>query len=92
MHLKISMLSYTDGEWDRNPLVRESVRRAMDLFGVERCMFASNFPVEKHVGWPAARLYPAFLDLVSHLDPADRQRLFADNARRAYGVAETDSP
>ena len=92
VHLKISMLSYTDGEWDRNPLVRESVRRAMDLFGVERCMFASNFPVEKHVGWPAARLYPAFLDLVSHLDPAAREGLFADNARRAYGVAETASP
>ena len=91
VHLKISMLSYTDGDWDRNSLVRDSVHRAMDLFGVERCMFASNFPVEKHVGWPAARLYPAFLDLASHLDAADRQRLFADNARRAYGVPETTS-
>ena len=86
--LKISMLSYPDAEWERSALVRESVHRAIDLFGVERCLFASNFPVEKHVGWPAARLYRAFRDLAAHLPPADRQRLFADNARRIYGVPE----
>ena len=90
-HLKISMLSYTDGAWDRSSLVRDSVHRAMDLFGPGRCMFASNFPVEKHVGWPAARLLAAFRSLASHLDPADREGLFADNARRAYGVSETAS-
>ena len=91
VHFKISMLSYTDGDWDRSSLVRESVHRAMDLFGTKRCMFASNFPVEKHVGWPAVRLLGAFRDLASHLDPADRQGLFADNARRAYGVPESAS-
>ena len=85
-YLKISMLSYTDREWDRSPLVRDSVHRAMDLFGMRRCMFASNFPVEKHVGWPVGRLYGAFRGLAAHLDAADRQRLFADNARRAYGI------
>ena len=89
--LKISMLSYADGEWDRNPVVRESALRALDLFGVERCMFASNFPVEKHVGWNADRLFSAFRDLVSHLDAADRQQLFADSARRAYRVPESSA-
>ena len=87
--LKISMLAYVDGNWDRNPLVRDSARRAVDLFGVERCMFASNFPVEKHVGWPAARLYAGFRDIASHLEAADQQRLFADSARRAYRVTES---
>lgn len=91
-YLKISMLSYPDTEWDRNPLVRDSVHRAIDLFGARRCMFASNFPVEKHLGWPAERLYRAFRDLAAHLDRADQQWLFADSARRAYGVAETASP
>ena len=84
VHLKISMLSYTDGDWDRNSLVRDSVHRAMDLFGPGRCMFASNFPVEKHVGWPAARLLAAFRDLASHLGAADRKGLFAD--QREAGV------
>ena len=92
VHIKISMLSYPDGEWDRNPLVRESVRRAMDLFGPGRCMFASNFPVEKRMGWPAARLYRAFRDLVSHLDAADRQKLFADTAGRPTGCSRKRAP
>ena len=91
-YLKISMLSYPEGDWDRSQLVRESVHRAIDVFGAGRCMFASNFPVEKHVGWPAARLYAAFRDLASHLDPDDRQQLFADSARRAYRVPETVLP
>ena len=91
-YLKISMLSYPDPEWDRNPLVRESVHRALELFGVDRSMFASNFPVEKHVGWPVDRLYAAFRGLVSRFDESDRQRLFADNARRAYRAPEHPSP
>ena len=86
VYLKLSMLSYIDREWDRSSLVRESVHRVMEVFGTQRCMFASNFPVEKHVGWPAARLYAAFRDLASHLDATGRQGLFADNARRAYGM------
>ena len=90
-YLKISMLSYPDKDWQESTLVRESVLRALELFGAGRCMFASNFPVEKHVGWSADRLYAAFADLVSHLDAADRQRLFADTARRAYRVPEASS-
>ena len=89
VYLKISMLSYLDGEWDRNSLVRESVHRALELFGTQRCMFASNFPVEKHVGWTADRLYAAFREVGSHLDAADQQRLFAATARRAYRVPAT---
>ena len=89
--LKISMLAYIDGNWDRNPLVRDAARQAMDLFGVDRCMFASNFPVEKRLGWPAGRLYAGFRDIASHLKASDQQKLFADNARRAYRVGETPS-
>ena len=86
--LKVSMLSYPDREWDRNELVRESALRAIELFGPGRCMFASNYPVEKRMGWPADRLYGAFFELVAHLDANERQRLFADSARRAYRVPE----
>ena len=86
--IKLSMLPYVDGEWDTNALVTESVLRVIDLFGVERCFFASNFPVDLKSGWPAARLFGAFARLVSGMPEADRQRLFADNAMRAYGVAD----
>ena len=62
--IKLSMLPYVDREWDTNALVTESVLRVIDLFGVERCFFASNFPVDLRSGWPAARLFGAFARLV----------------------------
>ena len=84
VNLKISMLSYADKEWAGNALVRDAVHKAIELFGVRRCMFASNFPVEKAAGWQADRLYSAFSDLAGQLSEQDRQLLFADNARRVY--------
>ena len=88
--IKLSMLPYVDREWETNALVTESVLRVIDLFGVERCFFASNFPVDLRSGWPAARLFGAFARLVAERPEAYRQRLFADNAMRAYGVAIAD--
>lgn len=85
-YVKISMLSYADERWRQSTVVREAVHRVLDLFGAGRCMFASNYPVEKKAGWPAAALYAGFRELAAHLDDADRQRLFADTARRAYRV------
>jgi predicted TIM-barrel fold metal-dependent hydrolase len=89
--IKLSMLPYIDPEWDTNALVTESVLRVIDLFGEERCFFASNFPVDLKSGWPAARLFGAFARLVGEMPEADRQRLFADNAKRAYGVADREA-
>ena len=82
--IKISMLSYIDPAWDENSLIEETVHQVIEIFGVERCFFASNFPVEKHLGWSAHRLYSAFLNMVSHLDEESQQKLFADNAKKAY--------
>ena len=83
--IKISMLSYIDPYWDKNSLIEETVHQVIELFGVERCFFASNFPVEKHLGWSAHRLYSVFLNMVSYLDEESQQKLFADNAKKAYG-------
>ncbi len=88
--MKLSMLPYVDREWDTNALATESVLRVIDLFGVERCFFASNFPVDLKSGWPAARLFGAFARLVSEMPEVDRRRLFTGNAMRAYGVAVCD--
>ena len=58
---------------------------AIDMFGVERCQFASNFPVEKvAVGY--ATLYNAFRSLVASRPSADQSRLFAENTKCFYGV------
>jgi L-fuconolactonase len=56
---------------------------AIEVFGVDRCMFASNFPVDSMYG-SFDDLYGAFNSITAGLDGASRQKLFADNAERVY--------
>jgi len=58
-------------------------RHAIECFGPERCMFESNFPVDKqscsyHV------LYNAFKKMVADASEADKAALFHDTAHHAY--------
>lgn len=58
-------------------------RKAIELFGPERCMFESNFPVDKqscsyHVLWNA------FKKIAADYTESDRQWLFHDTAAKAY--------
>ena len=53
------------------------------LFGAERCVFGSNFPVDK-VALPLRTLINAMKLLSSGLGVAGQERFFADNARAFY--------
>jgi predicted TIM-barrel fold metal-dependent hydrolase len=62
---------------------REVVLAAIELFGVERCMFASNFPVDGLcAGFDA--IYSGFDEITRHFSGAERAALFHDNAFRIY--------
>ena len=82
--IKLSMLSYSDPKWLDNALVKDAVLRVIELFGVDRCCFASNCPVEGEFGWTPERLYREFLELTRSMSEVDRQKLFADSGRRIY--------
>jgi len=56
---------------------------AIEAFGVDRCMFASNFPVDSMYG-TFDDLYATFDAVTSGLDTASREKLFARNAERVY--------
>jgi predicted TIM-barrel fold metal-dependent hydrolase len=56
------------------------------LFGADRCMFASNFPVDRFMGVTGATLLTKFGDWVAHLPPVDVDLLFSGTARRVYRV------
>tara|TARA_B100001750_G_scaffold174703_1_gene142876 strand:- start:4839 stop:5906 length:1068 start_codon:yes stop_codon:yes gene_type:complete len=60
------------------------VEVALDAFGPERCLFASNFPMDK-ASLPWTTLYAAFEQLAPS-DPATQRALFHDNAARFYGL------
>ena len=80
--VKISGFGMFDPAWTVDS-IRPFVRTIIDLFGVDRCMFASNFPVDKLFRSYDA-VYEAFDTLTSDLPSADRVKLFAANAERIY--------
>jgi L-fuconolactonase len=59
--------------------------RAIELFGVDRCMFASNFPVDAMHG-TFDELYSTFAAAVDGLDAVSVDKLFAANAERTYRI------
>ncbi len=56
---------------------------AIETFGVDRCMFASNFPVDGMHG-TFDELYSTFAAVTAGLDDGSRDKLFAANAERVY--------
>lgn len=62
------------------------VRTVIDFFGVPRCMFASNFPVDSLCA-SFAEIYGGFDALTRELSAGERKALFAGNAQRIYGMA-----
>lgn len=62
---------------------RPWIEYAIEAFGVDRCMFASNFPVDSARG-TFDDLYNTFSTVTSQLDNESRAKLFAGNAERFY--------
>jgi len=56
---------------------------AIEAFGVDRCLFASNFPVDSMYG-TFDELYEVFSAVTAGLDDESRLKLFAGNAERIY--------
>lgn len=64
---------------------RPYVETCVELFGAERCMFESNFPVDKAM-YSYRTLWNAFKRITAGWPEADRSSLFAGTARRVYGL------
>ena len=62
---------------------RPYVETCIEAFGVKRCMFESNFPVDKISGSYAV-YWNAFKRLASGASAADKALLFRDTAKKFY--------
>lgn len=58
-------------------------RHAMECFGADRCMFESNFPVDKR-SISYGTLWNAFKKLASDCSEAEKSALFEGTARKTY--------
>ena len=61
------------------------ILHAIDCFGVDRCMFASNFPVDK-VSCSYTHLFNAMKKIVNKkgFSDEDKHKLFFENAAKVY--------
>ncbi|MHC4997257.1 MAG: amidohydrolase family protein [Planctomycetota bacterium] len=62
---------------------RQIVLDTLSIFGIDRCMFASNYPVDR-LGGSYEDIFQGFMDITAELSETDRRKLFHDNAVRYY--------
>ena len=58
----------------------------IELFGVQRCMFESNFPVDK-MTCSYATLWNAFKRITAGASADEKAQLYAGVARKVYRLA-----
>ena len=82
VHVRLSEFGLRDRPWrlaDNLPVVRDAV----SIFGWQRAMFGSNFPVAGlRISYPA--LVRAMAEALAHLDDRARQSIWCDNALAFY--------
>ena len=61
----------------------------IEQFGVDRCMFESNFPVDK-LSCSYTVLWNSFKRMTQDFSPRDRAALFHDTAARVYRLGSSD--
>ena len=82
--VKISGLGVPQSPWraeDNRAIVLDTI----DIFGVDRCMFASNYPVDSLVA-SFDTIYAGFFAITADLGFGEIAQLFCDNACSIYGI------
>ncbi len=82
--VKISALGMLDTQWTTESIA-PFVLDAIDIVGVDRCMFASNFPVDSLFS-DYATVWNAYDEITSDFSDTERAALFHDNAEKYYKI------
>ena len=80
--VKISGLGMVMHDWTVQ-MIRPFVLETIDMFGTNRCLFASNFPVDRLYS-DYATVWAAFDQITGDFSADERNGLFHDNAVRVY--------
>lgn len=84
--MKISGLGQADHRWTVDSL-RPWVLECLDAFGIERCFFGSNWPVDRlYSSYPD--VLEAYADIISELPRHEQRALFSGNAERIFALTD----
>ena len=81
---KISGLGMFDPNWTIDS-TRIFVEKTIQIFGIERCMFASNFPVDKIFN-TFDTYWNSFKEITKNYSENDKKLLFSSNAEKYYRI------
>ena len=82
MHVKLSGLGmFSQGITE--PQARQVIRDSIQIFGVDRVIYGSNFPLEKlHASYD--NYFAVYRKVMSEYPDADQRKVFHDNAVTFY--------
>ena len=69
----------------RDDVVGPIVRETIAMFGADRCLYGSNFPIEK-LWTDYGTLYRTFRNAIAHLGDAEQAAVLHDTAARLYRI------
>ncbi len=85
IHVKISGLWPIDRGW-RPERIAGPVRHVIALFGAERCLWGSNYPIEKLM-CPVADQIASLESVLADLSEHEKDMVFGGTAKRVYRIA-----
>ena len=81
---KISGLGMFDPQWTIDS-TRIFIEKTIQIFGINRCMFASNFPVDKIFN-TFDKYWNSFKEITKDYSENDKKLLFSSNAEKYYRI------
>lgn len=85
LNCKLSGFGMFDRSWT-SASIQAVIIPVIDSFGVERCFFGSNFPVDSLAGKSYAACWEDFFEAVTNFSDDEKRKLFNENARRVYRI------
>ncbi|MBW1886274.1 MAG: amidohydrolase family protein [Deltaproteobacteria bacterium] len=82
--IKISGLGMAEGGWNE-AMNRRLATETLEIFGPERCLFASNFPVDRLMS-DYDTIWTLFREIVAPLSEAEQHAILHGNAERIYQI------
>jgi predicted TIM-barrel fold metal-dependent hydrolase len=69
----------------RADVMASIIRETVAIFGADRCLYGSNFPIEK-LWTDYAGLYRTFREAIAHLDDGQQRAILHDTSARLYRI------
>lgn len=85
LHVKISGFGMFDRNWSAES-VRPLILDTINTFGMDRCMFATNFPVDS-LACSYLEIWTRYFEATADFSDTDREKLFSINANQFYRLA-----